>query len=93
MLRQVIERLSRSVVLERKRPSQFGGGPLFVSPESGLKYYRSDLNSADPTLFRMAQELVKPTGEVWDIDANFGLFSFAAAAISGPSGSCDRGRV
>ena len=60
MLRQVIERLSRGVVLKRRLPPQFGRGPLFVSPESGLKYYRSDLSCADPTLFRMAQELVKP---------------------------------
>jgi FkbM family methyltransferase len=73
-------------VLKRRLPAQFGGGLLFVSPESGLKYYRSDLNSADPTLFRMAQELVKPADVVWDIGANVGLFTFAAAAISGPGG-------
>jgi len=86
MLRQVIERLSRGVVLRRRLPPQFGGSRLFVSPESGLKYYRSDLNSADPVLFRMAQELVKPADVVWDIGANVGLFAFAAAAISGPQG-------
>jgi FkbM family methyltransferase len=73
-------------VLKRRLPPQFGGSRLFVSPESGLKYYRSDLNSADPVLFRMAQELVEPADVVWDIGANVGLFAFAAAAISGPQG-------
>jgi len=34
----------------------------------------------------MAQELVKPADVIWDIGANVGLFSFAAAAISGPRG-------
>ncbi len=60
---------------------EFGSGPLFVSPESGLKFYRGDLRRADLTLFRMAAELVRPDDTVWDIGANLSLFSFAAAAI------------
>ena len=93
MLRRVAEILSRGVVLKRRLPTQFGSGPLFVSPDSGLKYYRLDLETADPTLFRMAVELVRPhveaegfTLRVCDIGANVGLFTFAAAGLAGPRG-------
>ena len=86
MLRRVAEILSRGVVLKRRLPTQFGSGPLFVSPDSGLKYYRLDLETADPTLFRMAVELVRSGDIVWDIGANVGLFTFAAAGLAGPRG-------
>jgi hypothetical protein len=86
MLRRVAEILSRGVVLKRRLPTQFGSGPLFVSPDSGLKYYRLDLKTADPTLFRMAAELVRPGDIVWDIGANVGLFTFAAAGLASPRG-------
>jgi FkbM family methyltransferase len=41
----------------------------------------------DEGLFDLARELVKPGERVWDIGANVGLFTFAAAHLAGPKGS------
>jgi FkbM family methyltransferase len=73
--------LSRGIILERKLPLEFGGHSILVSPESALSYWRKDLSKVDPFLLSMARELVKPGMEVWDIGANVGLFSFAAAGL------------
>lgn len=40
----------------------------------------------DPLLFKLVRQFVKPGAIVWDIGANVGLFSFAAAALAGESG-------
>jgi FkbM family methyltransferase len=55
--------------------------PLFVTPESALSFWRRDIGKVDPFLLSMARELVRPNMIVWDIGANVGLFSFAAAAL------------
>jgi FkbM family methyltransferase len=85
-LRSLAEHFSRGIVLRRRLPRDFGRLPMYVTPEAGLRYWRRDLAKVDPMLLRMARELVKPGSVVWDIGANVGLFSFAAAALAGPSG-------
>jgi FkbM family methyltransferase len=85
-LRAWAEYASRGIILRRHLPRAFGGLPIFVSPEAGLRYWRRDLAKVDPMLLRMARELVKPGHVIWDVGANLGLFTFAAAALAGPSG-------
>ncbi len=87
MLRTLLERMSRRVVLKRRLPPEFGRGVVYVSPGSALNLWRFDLAKVDPMLFRIAREHVRRGDVVWDVGANVGLFSFAAAALAGPSGS------
>ncbi len=67
--------------MKRRLPKEFGSASLFVSPGSALAYWRRDLAKVDPFLLSMARELVRPDTTVWDVGANVGLFSFAAASL------------
>jgi FkbM family methyltransferase len=81
VIRRILHSLSRGVVLKRRLPREFGRAPLYVTPESALGYWRRDVSKVDPFLLSMVRELVRPNTIVWDVGANVGLFSFAAAAL------------
>lgn len=83
LLRTVLERASRGKILKRKLPSDFGSGTIYVSPDAALSFLKPTLKS---DLFEFAQEFVKPGDTVWDIGANVGLFSAAAAYRAGAAG-------
>jgi len=51
-----------------------------------LRYLGRGMTQADPPLLRLAAEVVRRGDTVWDIGANLGLFSFAAAVAAGPAG-------
>jgi FkbM family methyltransferase len=84
-MRAIIERLSRSVVLRRRLPAQFGKRQIYVSPGSALRYW-GKMDSVDPKLLRNVDQLVRPNDVVWDVGANVGLFAFSAAAKAGAGG-------
>jgi FkbM family methyltransferase len=81
VIRRILKTLGRGVVLKRHLPQEFASAPLFVSPDAALAYWRPDIAKVDPFLLSMVRELVRPGMTVWDIGANVGLFSFAAASL------------
>jgi FkbM family methyltransferase len=88
IIRQVLERLTRHLVFRRRLPAAFGNAALYVSPAAGLRFLFRSLSHIDPPLLLAADKLVKTGDVIWDIGANIGLFSLAAAVRAG-----DRGEV
>lgn len=86
ILRRALEQASRGVVLQRRLPGRLGGSVAFVSSDAALRYWRPSLERAAPEVFSWAEELVQPGNVVWDLGANLGLFSLAAAVRAGAEG-------
>jgi len=83
LFRTCLERMSRNRVLRKRLPADLGGARLYVTPDAGLRFWKPGLES---DLFDFAREFVKPGDTVWDVGANVGLFSAAAAARAGAAG-------
>jgi FkbM family methyltransferase len=86
VLRGMTEHITRDWVVRRRLPSDFSRVPIHVSPSAGLRYLFRPMKAVDPVLLRLVKEFVRPGSVVWDIGANVGLFSFAAASLAGPEG-------
>jgi FkbM family methyltransferase len=63
-------------------PASVGGAQLYVSPDAQLKYLKPGANAFDMDLLRLAQDHVKSDSVVWDVGANVGVFTFAAAGLA-----------
>jgi FkbM family methyltransferase len=86
MLRSALEQATHRIVVRRRLPAPFNAARIYVSSEGGLRYIGRGMARVDPALLGLATETVRNGDTVWDIGANLGLFSFAAAVAAGPSG-------
>lgn len=86
MWRAALENVSHRLVIRRKLPPPFRAARIYASTEGGLKYLRPRMSKVDPSLLQLVEERVRPGSVVWDIGANVGLFTFAAAVAAGPNG-------
>ncbi len=85
-MRSLLEKYTHQFILRRRLPTQFGNRPLYVSSEGGLRYLKPTLDNADPVIYQVVSQFIKPGYTVWDIGANVGLFSFSSAHQVGHTG-------
>jgi FkbM family methyltransferase len=69
-------------------PAAFENAVLYVTPAAGLRYIFRPMANIDAPLLMVVQTLVRKDDVIWDVGANVGLFSLAAAVCAG-----DRGQV
>lgn len=74
------------MVIRRRLPRDVGGFPIYVSPDAALKYLKVGRGAFDAGLLSIAKETIRDDSVVWDVGANVGVFSFAAAGLA-PRGS------
>jgi FkbM family methyltransferase len=86
VVRGMIESFTRDWVIRRRLSADFSSVPIHVTPSAGLRYLFRPMNSVDPSLLELVREFVTAGAVVWDVGANVGLFSFAAASLAGPDG-------
>ena len=84
-MRAALERTFGRFIFKRRLPRSFDHASFFTSPSAGLRYLKPS-NDFDPDLLRNVREVVTPGAIVYDIGANIGLFSLAAAVLAGNKG-------
>lgn len=86
--RRILEYVLGPIVLRRRLPRNAGRGKIVVSVRvGGLKYCLKPARDWDRDLLRAARTLVHTGDSVWDVGANLGLFSVAAAYFAGSGGA------
>lgn len=82
ILRNKLEQFSHGKIIWRRLPEEFGRTPILLSPDARLQHLKPGRSAFDEGLIRLAVDYVKKDSVVWDVGANVGVFSMAAASIA-----------
>lgn len=86
-IRRLAEIVLGPLTVGRRLPAEYGGSRIYTSAQvGGLKYVLKPARQWDAELLKIATTLVRKNDMVWDIGANVGLFSLAAAFCAGNEG-------
>jgi FkbM family methyltransferase len=77
--RRPLERLSAVLVFKRRLPHEFHRHRVFVTPACSLRFMKFWRNPFTDNLLTAAKILIARGDTVWDVGANQGAFSLAAA--------------
>lgn len=80
-IRKTLQRLARNKILKRHIVVNGKQIPIYVSPDSQLKYVKNSRHW-DQDLISLAEDYVQLGDDIWDVGANVGVFTFAAASAS-----------
>jgi hypothetical protein len=78
LFRKFTEKSLRKLVYTRKLPSEFGGYNIFVTPDAGLRYLKSNFKKIDPMINNVIKKFIKRGDTIYDIGSNIGLFTISA---------------
>ena len=88
-IRRFFELAFRNTTFRRKLPKEFGSSTIYVTPDSALQFLKPSLasQSMSAPLLALTRSVVEPGDHIWDIGANVGVLTFAAASKVGAQGS------
>ena len=82
MIRRLAELLARGRTFRRRLRVAGQLAPIWVSPDAQLKYLKPGARAFDTDLLELAEQRLGPDDVVWDVGANIGTFSVAAATVA-----------
>ena len=82
MIRRLAELLARGRQFRRRVRVAGRLAPIWVSPDAQLKYLKPGERAFDRDLLELAEQRLGPDDVVWDVGANIGSFSVAAATVA-----------
>lgn len=82
VIRRLLERAVRGRFLKRCIDVDGSDVKFFVSPDAQLKYLLPGKHAFDQDLIQIAVHFLAKQSTVWDVGANVGTFTFAAATVA-----------